>query len=193
MYLLFQKYFLISVFRATPQELPGPTVVLWISVAAAFVTGMAGLLFAYDFAEALRRSLLALIIPAILVFLLLRFRNLQHRFNQTFSAMCGSATVIYVLAFPLMPYFFNADAETDSGKWLIMLVLVIDIWALMITAHIFRHAMDVGLATGVSFSIMLMLVTLFVIETIAPRQLPATSSQSDISSNLIYRNDHPSS
>ena len=68
-----------------------------------------------------------------------------------------------------MPYFFSADAQTQSGKWLIMLVLVIDVWALLITAHIVRHALETGFATGISLSIALMLVTLLAIERIAPQ------------------------
>lgn len=183
LYQLLQQFFRIAVFRSAPQELPGQAVVLWISIAAAFLTSFGGLLFVYDFAEAIGRSVLALVVPAVMVFLLLKMRNLQNRFNQTFSAMCGSAAVIYVLVLPMMPYLFDADPETESGKWLIMLVLMIDIWALMITAHIFRHALDVGLATGVSFSILLMLVTLFLIETIAPGNLPAASSQLEVSAS----------
>jgi len=182
LYQLLLQYIHISIFRAAPQDLPGQTVVLWISIAAAFITGVAGMLFAYDLAEALWRSVLALVIPAAVVFMFLKFRSLESRFNQTFSAMCGSAAVIYVLAFPFMPYFFNADAQTQSGKWLIMLVLIIDVWALLITAHILKNAMNIAFSTGISLSVALMLITLFIIETIAPRQLGPAASQTDVSS-----------
>ena len=49
--------------KLAPQDLPGQPVALVIAIAAAFVTGLAGLLFAYDFYEALYRSVLALLVP----------------------------------------------------------------------------------------------------------------------------------
>ncbi len=187
MYQLFQHFLNIMLLRARPQDLPGQPVVLWIAVTAAFVSGFAGFLFVYDFSAALGRSMLSVLIPGIAVWLLLRIRRLQHRFNQTFAALCGSAAVINAIAFPFMPYLFNAGADAQAGTWLIVLTLLIDIWSVVITAHIFRHALDIGFASGISLSIALILVTVVTIESVLPLPNAAADHMTSLSEPAFLR------
>lgn len=188
MYQLVHQFGLVAFFRATPQQLPGQPIVLWISLLAALITGVAGLLFAYDFAEAIARSLLSLAVPAVALWVLFKVRGIEHRFIQTYSALCGSAAVVYVLAFPLMPYFFDANTDSPVGRWLITLALLINVWALMITAHILRHAMDTGIATAISLSFALMLLTLSVTEALVPGEIDTDASQSALMHDAHTRN-----
>ena len=106
--------------------------------------------------------------PGVLVYAMLGVKNLQSRFVQSYSALCGSAAVIYIIAFPLLPAFFSAAADSSSGKLVIFIVLLLDIWTLLITAHIFKHTFDVGFASAISLALVMMIVTVLTIETLAP-------------------------
>lgn len=165
---LIRKYLQLVLLRITPQELPGQPIALWISVAAAFATSLAGLLFAYRFGDAVLRCVLAILVPGVLVYAMLGVKNLQSRFVQSYSALCGSAAVIYLIALPLLPSFFTAAADSSAGKLIIFVVLLLDIWTLLITAHIFKHTFEVGFASAISLAVVMMIVTLLTIETLAP-------------------------
>lgn len=187
---LFQKYFQLTLLKATPQDLPGHSLVLWISIAVAFLTSVAGFLFAYSFGDAIFRSILAIAVPGILVYAMLGVKDLQARFKQAYSALCGSAAVIYLIALPLLPTFFSAASDTFSGKLVIVAVLLLDLWTVLITAHILKHTFDIGMASGVSLSVVLMLVTVLTIEAIAPtKRLEQTEEDllSSISSSAASR------
>ena len=151
-----------------PQELPGQPVALCIAVASAFVTSMAGLLFAYDVGEALFRSVLALAVPGLFLYGLLKVRGMQIRYAQSFGAMCGTAAVVYLLALPFMPYFFSALADEQANKTVVVFILLLDIWALLISAHILKHTLDIEFVSAISLSFLLMIMTILVIESLSP-------------------------
>lgn len=165
---LFHKYWQLTLLNVTPQELPGHSLALWISMAAAFVTGTAGLLFAYSVTEAVIRSVLAIAVPGLLIYAMLGVKNLQARFQQAFSALCGSAAIIYLIALPLLPAFFSAAVGSPSGNLVVIMVLLLDFWTVLITAHILRHTFDIGFASGLSLSVVMVFVTLLTIEAVAP-------------------------
>lgn len=165
---LFRKYVELTLLKVTPQEIPGHPLVVWISIAAAFLTSVAGLLFAYSFGDAIFRSLLAIVVPGLLVYAMLGVRSLQPRFRQAYSAICGSAAIIYLIAIPLLPAFFSATAESPAGKLVIIAILLLDLWSVIITAHIFKHTFDIGFPSGVSMAVVMMIVTLMTIEALAP-------------------------
>lgn len=177
---LLHKFVQIALLKEGPQDLPGLSMVLWIAVASVFITSLAGLLFAYPVHGAVFRSLAAIAIPAAILYAALRLKNRQSRFVQCYAAICGASSVVYALALPLMPIFFSANVSTLSGKLIIVFMLVLDVWMLLISAHIFRHTFDVGLATGVSLALGLMVFTLVAIEAITP----ASSVRPDRSEDL---------
>jgi hypothetical protein len=165
---LLQKFLQIALLRAAPQELPGYSLVFWIAIAAVFVTSFAGLMFAYPFADALTRSIAAILIPGAIVYVALLVKRIPSRFQQCYAAMCGASAVVYVIALPLMPAFFSASVSTTAGKLVVMVILLLDVWMLLINAHVFRHTFEVGLATGVSLALALMVLTLIAIESVLP-------------------------
>lgn len=172
---LLHKFMQIALLRAGPQELPGVSMVLWIAVGAVFLTSFAGLLFAYPFVDALMRCVAAIAIPAAIVYAALQVKQRQSRFIQCYAAICGASAAVYVLAMPLMPVFFSASVSTLSGKLIVMVILLLDVWMLLITAHVFKHTFDVGMATGVSLALGLMVLTLIAIEAFVP--MPASNAQ----------------
>lgn len=166
----------LTLLKITPQELPGHSMAMWISVVAAFLSCLLGLLFAYPLIDSIIRSALAIVVPGVFVYTILLIKKTPSRFNQAFCAMCGSAAVIYVIALPLMPSFLSVASglatdsvsDSSSGNLIIFVVLLLDVWALVITAHIFRHTFDISLATGISLAVALMMITLLVMQVLGP-------------------------
>lgn len=165
---LFFKFFHVALLKAKPQDLPGQAVVLWISVALAAIGSLAGLSIAYSFGDAVLRCAVAMIVPAAFFYGALALRNQQPRFLQSFSALCGASAIVYFIALPFMPMFISAVAASQSGKLIIIFVLLLDIWTVVITAHVIRYTFDVGFASGVSMAIALMILTLLVSEMVLP-------------------------
>jgi hypothetical protein len=181
---LLHKFIQIALLREGPQELPGLAMVLWIALAAVFMTSLAGLLFAYPFQGAVFRSLAAIAIPAAIIYAALRLKDRQSRFLQCYAAICGASAVVYALALPLMPIFFSANVSTLSGKLIIVFMLLLDVWMLLISAHIFRHTFEVGMATGVSLALGLMVFTLVAIESITPASSVQPGGSADLTLSL---------
>jgi len=167
------RFLQIALLRANPQDLPAQAVVFWISVALALIGSLAGLSIAYSWGDALIRCVAALVVPAAFFYGVLTLKKMQSRFLQSFSALCGASAIVYFIALPFMPMFISATADTQAGKMIIFFVLMLDIWTVLITAHVIRHTFDVGFASGVSMAIALMIFTLLVSELV----LPASSSQ----------------
>ena len=184
---LIHKFVQIALLRAGPQELPGLSMVLWIAIGSVFITSLAGLLFAYPFADALIRCLAAIAIPAAILYGALQIKRTPSRFTQCYAAICGASAVVYVLALPLMPTFFSATVNTLAGKLVVVIILLLDVWMLLITAHIFKHTFDVRMATGVSLSLGLMVLTLLAIEAV----VPAAPAPIDQHSSLTINYDPP--
>lgn len=189
---LFRKYLQLTLLKVTPQELPGHSLALWISVAAAFLTSVAGLLFAYSFGDSVIRSALAIVVPGILIYAMLGVKNLQPRFRQAYSGLCGSAAIIYLIALPVLPVFFSAAVDSASGKLVVVVVLLLDLWTVLITAHILKHTFDIGLASGVSLSVVIMLVTLLTIEAVAPTKRIEKTEDELLSGISLNTNPAPS-
>jgi len=180
---LLHKFVQIALLRASPQELPGFSMVLWIAIVFVFATSFAGLLFAYPFADALIRCLAAIAIPAVILYAALQMKRTPSRFLQCYAAICGASAVVYVLALPLMPTFFGASVSTLSGKLVVLIILLLDVWMLLITAHVFKHTFDVGMATGVSLALGLMVLTLLAIEAVVPTTPEQSGQQSAVTTN----------
>jgi len=157
---LLHKFIQIALLREGPQELPGLAMVLWIALAAVFMTSLA------------------------IIYAALRLKDRQSRFRQCYAAICGASAVVYALALPLMPIFFSANVSTLSGKLIIVFMLLLDVWMLLISAHIFRHTFEVGMATGVSLALGLMVFTLVAIESITPASSVQPGGSADLTLSL---------
>ncbi|OED35401.1 hypothetical protein AB833_29645 [Chromatiales bacterium (ex Bugula neritina AB1)] len=174
---LIYKFVQISLLRAVPQDLPGQTLVLWLSVAMAALTGIAGLLIYYSVGESLIRTITVLVVPAVFLYVALSMKNLRSRFIQAYTAMCGTSAVVYVVALPFLPAFFEAIVATQHNKFIVYVILLLDIWTVVVTAHILKHTLDIGMASGVSMAIAMMVMTLVVVEIVSPMQSVDLSPQ----------------
>jgi len=165
----------IALFKALPQDLQASKRVLLWSIGLAFVVGMLRYVSLDLQATAFVRVLLEIFVPGLLVFALMRLFGLSNRFLQTFSAICGSAAFIYFLALPVLPAFYKASAASENSL-VFYVVLVLDFWSVGVFAFILKHAMDIALPIAISLSIALGLLSLLIVDSIAPIALKASDT-----------------
>lgn len=187
---LFFRFVQIATLRAGPQDLPGFPGVLWVAAGLVFIASAAGLSFAYPLSDVIFRCAAAIVVPGAILYAGLQLKGKKSRFIQCYAAICGASAVVYMVALPLMPAFYSVSVSDLSGKLVVMVILLLDIWSLLITAHIFKQTFEVGLATGVSLALALMVVTLLAIEVIAPVPAinPEQQSVLTIGENLMLVN-----
>lgn len=146
--------------RTGPQELPSSRGLLQIALALFLILSVLRLQIVTNWVGALGQSLLSLVILTAYVRAVLRWRNVPDRFTQTMTAILLSATVLGALL--LMPLraltpVLLAIAQDPSIKpeslevpALAMYAWVgLSLWSLLVTGHIYRHALGLGLGLGV--------------------------------------------
>lgn len=67
-----------------------------------------------------------------------------------------------------MPGFFAVVLDNQAGKFIVIIVLLLDLWNLVVTAHILKHSFDVGFATGITLALALMLAAFATVEALSP-------------------------
>lgn len=157
----------LMLLRRGPQDLPHSEVLLLVLALTAVVgesllaTRMLG---AEDFAGAAVRVAASVGIVLAVTFALLRAHQRQARFVQTGCALIAVAllfalatAVVLSMALPL-----PKDRATMTGAQMLAgaLSLVIVAWQLLVRGNIFRHALEVPLARGVTLALSLTLAEL---------------------------------
>ena len=183
------QFFRIVLLKSPPQDLPASTGVLYLSVVMAFLVGVLRYVIVGGGYWSLFRSLLEVAVPGAILFFLLTCFKLPARFSQSFSALCGSSAIIYLLALPVLPAFYAA-ASNDSYDLSVYMIIALDIWSLVVVAYILKHTLGVGFFTGVSLAIVIGLSAFIVVESIAP--VPDTFAGSENTTTMHYfRSDLP--
>ncbi len=80
-------------------------------------------------------------ILGLFVYLALMWARLPARFNQSFTALCGTGTILNLISWPVFG-LTGADAEGGFEPVGLLLMIAIMIWGVTITAHIFRQALN---------------------------------------------------
>jgi len=94
--------------------------------------------------------------------LLLKFRGHQSRYNQTLTALAGTGSLIAIVGFPVIWWFFQIEPEQQAMSYAMLLMVVLMFWSLMVTAHIFRQSLDIKPGTAAMLTIAYTVVTLLV-------------------------------
>ncbi|MGJ8668547.1 MAG: hypothetical protein ACSHXK_03565 [Oceanococcus sp.] len=155
----------LMLLKAGPQDLPSSTSLLQVSAGLFFLSAFARMMLVSDYAAALTQSLMSMAILAVFVRSLLNWRKTPERFNQTLSALFLAGTAIgALLLFPLNTLKPLLTALTEnpeiSPQQLDVPAIAmyawagLSIWGLMISAHIFRHALGLTLGLGVCVSLL---------------------------------------
>lgn len=142
---LFQVFWQIALLRKGPQTLPASRELLWLLLAAHWLIGVILVLNTFPLDLALLSGLLGTLIMVAVVHGLLLVHHHHSRATQTLSALAGCEILLGLLTLPLLA-LLGMGGEWQALANLLSLVLLV--WSIAITAHIFRHALSVPLGVG---------------------------------------------
>ncbi len=142
---LFRVIWQIALLRRGPQVLPASTALLYPVLAIHWLTGVVLGLTALQLDMALLSSLAGTLIMVALVHGLLVVHNRQSRVTQTLTALAASEILLALISIPLMAWFDMGGSLRDIATVLSLLLFG---WKIAITAHIFRHALEVTMGIG---------------------------------------------
>jgi len=102
--------------------------------------------------------------------LILRMKNLGHRFTATITALLGADIIITALSWPLLLIADPAPSGPVSGfDWLLIIAqLALVFWWVTIAGFIFSRALAVPMPQGVAVAVFIILASLMVTASVVP-------------------------
>ncbi len=151
----------IALLRQGPQDLPAGRATLLFTIALYVAVTAFNLQRGESHPAPVLVLVLAVGLPLILVWIVLRLKQFTARWEQTLTALFGTSALLSILTLPIS----LAAAGTNSP--LTILVLLSFFYSFAIDGHIWRHAMEVSFAAGLAISVLLFVLSLFLISSLA--------------------------
>lgn len=149
----------IVLLRMGPQDLPASTLAFGLAVG---LYGIVAALSIFTTGTPPERPIVSLVLylllPATLIWVVLRIAGRLGRFGQTATALYGVGALLAALNLPLI-----VIGTEDAPAPAVVLALLIFFWHFAVDAHIWRHALEVTYTAGLAVTVVLFAVSLFVI------------------------------
>jgi hypothetical protein len=149
MFRYLQLFINLCLFRHQTQDVPRSETLLLATAALAVITSAINAVPNAGLIRGMFMSVGQVLLFALLISLILRFRSLSERSTQTLTAMFGATTLLQLLA---LPFFGWHESLLPDGPDPVMVLTtplliaaVIAIWSLAVMASILRQAMECGL------------------------------------------------
>lgn len=114
------------------------------------------------------RMILNLAITMFFTYLILLSLELNTRFIQTMSALVGVGIVFNLLAWPLLAQLSAHTSDKPLTGIISLFVLLLMSWELLVTAHIYRHALNVKMSHAIILSLGLFFISITLSQVIFP-------------------------
>jgi len=147
--------------RSGPQDLPAAGG-LMVATAVLYLAGAFLASSVLEEPEYAPRAFMAIGVQFSIIILLLRFKGLAARIQQTISALSGTGFIFGLISVYLLSLI---DVEKPQIE-LAAFYMVLFFWSLTVDGHIYRHALSSKMGTG-----LLVAVTVFTVNFILLRAL----------------------
>lgn len=134
----------ICTLKQGPQVLPVSVLLLVITIAGNLLVDIINLSVVVDAGVPVILLLSGSYSTGLIVSLsaLMWVMRYQQRILQTLTALFGTGIII---SFCALPFLLMVQVKPDEPSIFSIFILAINVWSLMVTAHIFRHALSVSL------------------------------------------------
>ena len=146
---LLRTYIEICRMRLGPQDLPYSSNVLLITVGLYCLGSYAVALLILPADLAAIATILDLLLLTLFTAILLSLAGLGNRSVQTLTALAGTGLVMSALAFPIVSWSALAGGHGPVFAIAEVLRAALLIWSLLVTAHIYRHALSRSYGFGI--------------------------------------------
>ena len=154
--------------RAAPEDLPYS---LRLMNRIIFLYLVSGLVVQSDLVEpslSISRMILNLAITLFFTYVVLSSLELKTRFVQTMSALVGVGIIFNLLAWPLLKQMGEQGSDEPLTGIISIFVLLLMGWELLVTAHIYRHALNVKMGQAIILSLGLFFISITLSQMIFP-------------------------
>ncbi len=150
----------ICLFKLGPQDLPANKTLLLICAFAATISYILTDTIHSTIGETIPFATAQMTAFAIVIWLLLKFKGFEQRWQQTMTALFGTAALLQFIGWPfaiLLKRSQMTDQIVDLGAnqgaawgadWAVFILLALGLWFLLVMVRIIRHAVEV--TTGLS-------------------------------------------
>ena len=162
------KIIIMLLLRTAPQDLPYS---IGLMVRVIFLYLISGLIVVGGIVEpslAVARMLLNIGVVLSFSYVLLSSLNLRSRFVQMITALIGTGIVFNLLSWPILIYNDVEQLSAAAMQIISMLVLMIISWEILVTAHIFRNALNTKMTQSVILSMALFFISLALSQMVFP-------------------------
>lgn len=146
--------------KTAPQDLPYSISLMARVILLYLISGIVVVGGTVEFSLALARILLNICIILFFSFVLLSVLNLRARYVQTITALIGTGIIFNLLAWPILSYGDIEQSSSAAIQILSLLVLMLISWEILVTAHIYRNALNTKMTQAVLLSMALFFITL---------------------------------
>ncbi len=173
MFAFIQPFLRLCLFNANPQDLPASRVLLNVLLILNVLAGLALILPTYGFSIALLETLFELVLLCGFVWIVLQLRSVPERYLQTLNSLLGVSVIMSILVLPLVYSLARLPEGQPPDGLTAFAYLVIFGWAIMVDAHIYRHALSTNMFIGLAVSIAYMVTVMLLVNTVFPQVAPA--------------------
>ncbi|MDP2227855.1 MAG: hypothetical protein Q8J78_10325 [Moraxellaceae bacterium] len=149
--------------RRGPEEVPYSLPLLAVVVALDVALNLTGHVLAAP--DALMRgvqlTLMGLLLEMLVLASLLRFKGLQERFVQSFTAIIGVDLLLSVLALSFTLLSLAVEPKSPVIGLVVIAQMLIVGWNLALRGFIYHRALNIGLLQGIMLSLALFLLNIF--------------------------------
>lgn len=155
---IIQHYWRVTIMRDTPANTPySPLMLAVASLLFLLIVGVQRALAVKgaDLANSLAGGVLILFSYYLYTYVVLYISAKKNRFLQTLSCLLFSYLIIHLLAFPLImiTQFLVGQENSLIAVYVLMILflcaLILAVWQFLVTASIFRHALDLSFFQGI--------------------------------------------
>ncbi len=147
--------------QAGPQdEVHSPNLLL-VAIALNIGLSLLFLTLSSGQATAVPQALMGTLVTLAFTYGALQLRGLSARFVQTATSLFGANALLTAAAIPAGLALGQADTE-NVPAWAALWLLVVAVWTVAVTGHIFRHALNLSAAGGVGVAVLLFVVSILV-------------------------------
>ena len=165
---LIHPFVQICLLRMKPQDLPSSGTLLALVLAAHTLVGVAVAAVNLRFGQALAAGVIDTALMCGLTVGLLMLRTLRERTVQTLTALAGAGAVIGFVAYPVSIWLHDAHQANEPSPALGILLLGVLGWSLVVSAHIFRHALSAPYYVGLLISVVFYWISVRILSGLFP-------------------------
>lgn len=150
---LIHFFFELCLLRRAPQDLPGSSALLGVTLVADLLMSMVlASVVGLSPGLGLMQSLVDVAIMLALLYGALQLLGHLPRFQQAATALLGSSALLgFMAAVPLS--FLSQDTEGQASGGAVMLFMALIVWSILVTGHILRHTFEIRLGQGVGIAV----------------------------------------